>query len=101
MEKLSANFEAVLEQLNQATQGKDRNQSELLAITSEREALRREIEKVKELGQAEIHAKLKHIAKVERERNKAENELTEARAKASRLDDRVNNLNKIVAKLEA
>lgn len=37
---------------------------------------------------------------MERERNKVESDLTESRAKAKRLDDRVTNLNSLVTKLE-
>ena len=75
---MSAKFETVLEQLSLASRGKDQLQQDLLELSSERDGLRRELEKLLEKIQTETLMMQKKLAKVERQRTKVDHELIES-----------------------
>lgn len=71
-----------------------------MSLSTERDKLGRELEKIKEKKEAELLSVKKQSSKSDKEKLKVEQDLMESRARAGRLEERVSNLNKIIEQLE-
>ena len=93
-------FEAVLQQLEQAIQAKDRAQSDILELTTQRERLQRDVERLDSVHKGNSDEAGKAHARLEHEKSQAQALLAEEQVKNSRLEDRAAHLGQMIEKVE-